>query len=311
MVQYIHIFLKGIAMGIANVIPGVSGGTVALITGIFDTLIDSIKSCNFPNLRLLIQGRFKSFAAAVNLPFLIALFAGIFISILTVAKLFEYLFEHYPVLLWSFFFGLVLTSFFYVAASIEKKNAKVFLALILGLGITVTLSLLSPASENSSMLYLFLCGIIAACSMILPGLSGSFVLILMGNYQLVMIQAVSSGNIKILMPVVLGAIFGILAFSHLLSWVFKHFRDLTISLLSGLILGSLAILWPWKAPVYLSNAAGELVLKNGEQVLERYIWLQPQSWLAPESLWAIFFCVLGMLTIVFMEKLGASKQVKA
>ncbi len=310
MQQYIFTFLKGIAMGIANVIPGVSGGTVALITGIFDKLVSAIKSFNLSALKLLFKGDFKGFAATIQLDFLLALFAGVFVSILTVAKVFKYLFSHYPTFLWAFFFGLVLASVFYVAKTLKRKNALAFLYMFIGASIALCLTLLTPASENASMVYLFVCGIVAACSMILPGLSGSFVLILMGNYQLVMIQAVSDANISILLPVVLGAGFGILAFSHLLSWVFQHFRDQTIALLTGLIVGSLAILWPWKRAIYLTDSLGEPILKKGEPILKTYEWIQPDSWVSTESLGAMLFCLLGIALIVVMEKIASSQSIK-
>jgi len=205
MKEYISLFFKGMGIGAANVIPGVSGGTIALITGIFEKLILSIKSFDLTALRYLFTGRLKQFAQHVNLTFLLAVFMGVALSILSVARLFDYLFTHYPVYIWSFFFGLILASVFFVGKTIDKWNIVVIISFIVGAIVAVLISILKPAGENGSFLYLLLCGIVATCSMILPGLSGSFVLILMGNYQLVMIDAVNDLNIKVLLPVVFRA----------------------------------------------------------------------------------------------------------
>ncbi|HPR60728.1 MAG TPA: DUF368 domain-containing protein, partial [Prolixibacteraceae bacterium] len=205
MKNYISLFIKGMGMGAANVIPGVSGGTIALITGIFEQLINAIKSFNTTALKLIFTGKFKAFAQHVNLNFLIAVFAGVVISILSIAKLFGFLLNHYPVYIMAFFFGLILASIFFVGKTINKLTITVVLTFIIGAATAISLSLLTPAQENSSLWYLLLCGVVATCSMILPGLSGSFVLILMGNYQLVMIDAVNNFDLKILLPVVIGA----------------------------------------------------------------------------------------------------------
>jgi len=297
--KHFSLFIKGIAMGAANVIPGVSGGTVALITGIFETLIHSIKSIDVKAFKLLLKGEFKAFADHINLPFLITVFSGIAISILTFARLLDFLFENYPIYIWSFFFGLILASVYFVAKTIDKWNLSVILNFIVGTSIAVTIALLTPASQSDNILYLLLCGIVAASSMILPGLSGSFVLILMGNYQLVMIDAVNTLNLKILVPVAIGAGIGILGFSHLLSWIFEKFKNQTIALLSGFILGSLIILWPWK---------NELTQSYGEKVkVVGYEWLMPNMNL--EFVLAVVFLLLGFVAIYFMEKM-AKKNVQ-
>ncbi|RLD50201.1 MAG: DUF368 domain-containing protein, partial [Bacteroidetes bacterium] len=246
MKEYITLVLKGIAMGAANVIPGVSGGTLALITGIFERLINAIKSFDLTAAKLLFSFKIKDFAKHTDLYFLIAIFGGIAIAIISLARLFYFLFTNYPVYIWSFFFGLVLASVYFVGKTVEKWNTAVIITFAIGVILAVLISILNPASENSSNLYLVLCGVVAICSMILPGLSGSFVLILMGNYQLVMIDAVNDRNLGILIPVGIGAAGGLIIFSHILSWVFKRYRNQTISLLTGFILGSLSVLWPWQ-----------------------------------------------------------------
>ncbi|PCJ83428.1 MAG: DUF368 domain-containing protein [Flavobacteriales bacterium] len=267
--------LKGVGMGAANVIPGVSGGTIALITGIFEKLINSLKSCNIGALKLLFSGKFKEFSNHINLDFLVAVFVGIGVSVISLAKILEYLFENYPVLLWAFFFGLILASVYFVGKTVTKWSAGSIFMLLLGTVIAIGISLLNPTTENSGTIYIFICGIVAISSMILPGLSGSFMLILMGNYMLVL-GSITKLDFSILLPFCAGCVFGLLAFSHLLAWVFKKFRDLTISVLTGFILGSLMILWPWKNEIYLADDGGNLILKDGEKLIQSYEWLTPE-----------------------------------
>lgn len=301
MKEYLSLFLKGIGIGAANVIPGVSGGTIALISGIFEKLIDSLKSFDIKAVKLFFSGRFKEFAKYVNLDFLIAVFAGVFVSILTLAKLLEFLFQDYPVYVWSFFFGLIIASVYFVGKTIKKVNASVVISFIVGTSIALVISFMSPAAENDGIYYLFICGIVAVCSMIIPGLSGSFVLILMGNYKLIFIEAVNNFDFRILLPVGLGAIFGLIAFSHLLSWIFKKFRDPTLALLTGFILGSLGMLWPWKKEIYQVNATGEFLTKSdGSFVIQGYERYLPDSF-SGEVIMAIFLMILGVLTISFLE----------
>lgn len=247
--QFIANFFKGIGIGSANVIPGVSGGTIALITGIFERLINALKSCNLTAIKLFFTGKFKEFAKHIDLWFLASVGSGVVVAILSIARLFEFLFAEYPIYLWSFFFGMILVSIYYVGITIEKFNWKVVLSFIIGTAIALFIAFGTPANENSNIFYLMICGAVATCSMILPGLSGSFVLVLMGNYQLIMIDAVNDLNLQILLPVAIGGVVGLLAFSHLLSWIFKNYRDITISLLTGFILGSMPIIWPWKNDV--------------------------------------------------------------
>ena len=247
--QYIANFFKGIGVGTANVIPGVSGGTIALITGIFERLIDALKSFNLTAVKLIFKGDFKGFIKHTDLWFLASVGCGVLAAILSIARLFEFLFAEYPIYLWSFFFGMILVSIYYVGITIEKYDWKVILSFIIGTAFALFIAFGTPAKENSNIFYLMICGAVATCSMILPGLSGSFVLVLMGNYQLIMIDAVNDLNLKILIPVAIGGVVGLLAFSHLLSWIFKNYRDITIAVLTGFILGSMPIIWPWKNDV--------------------------------------------------------------
>jgi putative membrane protein len=296
--QFLTLLLKGMAMGAANVIPGVSGGTIALITGVFERLINAIKSFDIKAIKLLLTGQFKKFATYTDLIFLTSLFLGVGIAILSLAKLLDYLFKHQPVYVWAFFFGLVLASVWFVGKTVKTWHVGSVTTFIIGTAIALAISVMTPASENASFFYLIICGIVAICSMILPGLSGSFVLILMGNYQLIMIQAVSQFNFAVLLPVAIGCAIGLIAFSHFLSWLLKQFPDSTISLLTGFILGSLGILWPWKT---------ELIQTFEEKTkVIGYQWHWPE---VNETLaWAIVFIILGLATITVTEILGKTKN---
>lgn len=289
-------------MGTANVIPGVSGGTIALITGIFERLINAIKSFNLTAIKLFFSGKFKAFAKHCDLVFLISILTGIAIAIISVAKIFEYFFEYYPIYIWSFFFGLLLTSVPFVCKEVSKWNFVNILMVLIGTAIALIISLLTPASENTNIFYLFLCGVIAACSMILPGLSGSFVLILLGNYQLVMIESISNltkpseflNSLKIIIPVGIGCIVGLLGFSYILSWVFKKFRNPTISILAGFVLGSSLILYPWKNQIFQNF--------GGKEKLIGYKWYLPE--INSEFFISIAIMILGAALIITLELIG-------
>jgi len=302
--KYINLILKGFAMGAANVIPGVSGGTIALITGVFERLINAIKSFNATAVKLLFQGKFKSLIEHVDLYFLIALFSGMIASVITLARLLKYLFANYTVFVWAFFFGLILASVYYVGKTIKKWNLSVIITFAIGSAIAVSISMLNPATENDSFYYLILCGVVAICSMILPGLSGSFILILLGNYELVMIQAVNDLDLSIIFPVMIGAVGGLIAFSHILSWIYKKHKDQTVSVLTGFILGSLAILWPWKNQIYKLDSTGDFVLKEGEKIVQGYTRYMPESF-SQEVIAAIGFMILGIITISLIEKVAS------
>lgn len=289
--EFISLFFKGMAMGAANVIPGVSGGTIALITGIFERLINAIKSFNLSAIKLLFSGKLTGFIKHTDLYFLIAVFGGVAASIISVARLFDFLFEQYPVYIWSFFFGLILASVIFVGKTVSKWSFSVIVAFIIGALAAISVTLLSPANENESFFYLMICGVVAVCSMILPGLSGSFVLILLGNYQLVMIDAINQMRFDILLPVVLGSAIGLIGFSYILSWVFKRYRDQTISTLTGFILGSLGIIWPWKNAII--QTFGEKEKVTGYQ----YLWPEMNM----ETFFAIFIMIIGFVAIWLME----------
>jgi len=293
--------IKGVAMGVANVIPGVSGGTIALIVGIFERLINSLKSLNFTALKLLFTGKFKEFAKYTDLAFLFAVLLGIVVAMISVAKLFKFLFAEYPVYIWSFFLGLLIASIFYVGKTVNKWNIWVILAFIIGIGVSLLISFGTPAQENDNFFYLMLCGAIGASGMILPGISGSYILVLMGDYQLVVIEGIDlltkspMESMKILLPVMIGVVIGILGFAHILAWIFKHYHDMTISLLTGFIVGSLPIIWPWKENVCTT-------LSNGEEKVIGYNWNLPE--MNSEFIVALSIIIIGAALIIITETIA-------
>ena len=287
-------------MGAANVIPGVSGGTIALITGIYERLINAIKSFNLGALKLLMKRQWRAFWTVTDSTFLLALFAGIGFSIVSLAKLLEFLLEKHETLTMAFFFGLILVSIFFVGKTVKQWSPTAWLMLLAGIVIAAGIAFLAPASENNSFFYVFLCGIVAMCSMILPGLSGSFVLIIMGNYALIL-AAIGSADIGVLLPLALGCVFGMIAFSHLLSWIFKNYHDQTIAMMTGFIAGSLLIIWPWK------NTLTESIAREGKpakEVVTGYDWFIP-SLTDGNTLLAILLAIGGALALYAMEKLAS------
>ncbi|MFK8076489.1 MAG: DUF368 domain-containing protein [Granulosicoccus sp.] len=290
------LFLKGLAMGAANVIPGVSGGTIALITGIYERLINAIKRCDISAAKLLLTGNVKGFWQHIDGRWLFILMAGVAISIVSLAKLFEYLLEHHERYTMAFFFGLIVLSIVFVAKRVEQWNTSSFLSLLIGTAIAISIAMLAPASENDGAFYVFLCGVVAISSMILPGLSGSFVLILMGNYALVL-GAISSLAFDILIPLAIGCGFGLIAFSHILSWVFKRCPNQTLALMTGFVIGSLVVIWPWKTAI---TKTVERVGKPPREVVTSYEWFMPL--LQDSSTWiAIGLMLLGAIAIALME----------
>ena len=233
-------------MGIANVIPGVSGGTIALITEIYEKLINSLKSFDKKALSLILKFKIKELIEYVNGHFLLSVFGGSIVSVFSIANLFEYLFNYHPTIIWAFFFGLILASIYFVGKRIDSWNNVTITYLIVGTVLALSLNFMTPANENSNLLFVFICGIVGISGMILPGLSGSFILILMGNYELLMVTAVANLDIVLLTIFFLGSIFGLMLFSNILAWIFYNYKDATLAVLSGFIIGSLSVIWPWK-----------------------------------------------------------------
>lgn len=311
MIKNVILFLKGFAMGLANVIPGVSGGTIALLAGIFQRFINALKSFDLEALKLLSKFKFKEFAQHTDLFFLIVLFLGEGVSILTGAKLLEWLFKNYEVHVWAFFFGLILASVYYVGKMVKKINIYKVLLAITGAFLAFGFSIITPATENDNIFYLVFCGTIAICDMLLPGISGSFTLILLGNYKLIVIDSISHLNFAVLIPVAIGVVIGFLLFSRFLSWLMKTYADQTISVLTGFIFGSLVFIWPWKKPLYLMQNGHEVFNSHGEAVVEGYEKFLPE--LTAQTFWAIAFMILGMAVLCVIEELSArrAKRIEA
>ena len=280
---FIHI-LKGAVMGAANVIPGVSGGTMAFVMGIYERLINSINQLNFNALKKILSGDIKSFVKDTDLYFLISITVGIFVSIFSLSILLEYLLERHEILVLSYFFGLIFSSVYFVGKTIQKFTGLTVFLFLFGFLIAGGMVFISPSSSNSSILYLIISGAIAMCSMILPGLSGSFVLLLLGNYELI-ISAINDLNLSVLIPFGIGALMGIILFAKLLKFIFTSFRDNTISLLTGFIFGSLIVLWPWKLESQSNND---------------FCYFIPN--INQETLIAFMLIILGILSVILIEK---------
>lgn len=243
--DYALLALKGIGMGAADVVPGVSGGTIAFIVGIYEELINSIKSINAETLKLLFTGRFAAFWKSINANFLLAIVLGIGISIFSLAELITFLLVHHPILVWSFFFGLIIASTWFVVKDVKQWDWKSILSFIIGATVAFFITVATPAETPTHPLFIFLCGSIAICAMILPGISGSFILVLLGKYFYIM-EAVKSLNITVMLTFIAGAAIGITTFSRVLSYALRKFHDITIAMLAGFMLGSLNKVWPWK-----------------------------------------------------------------
>ncbi len=290
-------------MGAADVVPGVSGGTIAFITGIYDTLLESIRRVNPSIIGIWRKEGFKAAFEHINGLFLITLFSGIILSILTLAKLISWLLVTHPIPLWSFFFGLILISVVHVLKQVEKKNVVTGLFLLLGVGFAYTITVLSPLQMADTSLNIFIAGMIAICAMILPGISGSFILLLLGMYAPIL-AAAKGLHIDVLMLFMLGCVVGILSFSHVLSWLLKRFRDFTLTFLTGLMLGTLPKIWPWKETIsWRTNSKGEQVplVQHNLSPFEFETVIQQPSQLTL----AIIMMVAGIGLVWGLEKFGS------
>ena len=300
LLQYIFIALKGIAMGAADVVPGVSGGTIAFISGIYEELITSINNINPSLIKIWKNEGFNGFWKKLNGNFLVALFLGIFISLFSLATLVSWLLENEPILLWSFFFGLVAASIFFVGKEITRWNMGTIIILILGAAIAYFITTL-PASENATSLpYLFMSGALAVCAMILPGISGAFILVLLGSYKTIL-DAVHERNIQVVLTVAIGAIFGLLSFAKLLKWMFSHYKNLTLALLTGFILGSLNKIWPWKL-VLETKIIGDKIIPLKEQNVSPFNFEGDT-----QLMFAIIVAIIGFSLIFILEKVASKK----
>lgn len=246
--EYIKIALKGGAMGAADVVPGVSGGTIAFITGIYEELIESIKSLDIQAIRLLLTFRFKEFWLRINGSFLLSIALGILVSVVSLARVMSYLLETHPIEVWSLFFGLIVASALMISRQIGRINISSAISLILGVVTAYLITTVTPTTTPDTWWFVTLSGAIAICAMILPGVSGAFLLLLLGKYQYIM-EAISTINIAVILQFMVGAVVGIVSFSHLLSMLLRRFHSLTIAMLTGFMIGSLNKVWPWKRVV--------------------------------------------------------------
>ena len=291
--DYAVLTLKGMAMGAADVVPGVSGGTIAFIAGIYDELINSIKSINMHSLKLLFTGNLAGFWKAVNGNFLFALLLGIAISVFSLAKLITYLLVNEPVLEWSFFFGLVLASTWFVSKDIKGWNWKTVAGFVVGAAVAYYITVATPAETSTNLMFIFLCGAIAICAMILPGISGSFILVLLGKYFYVM-EAVKTLDLVVLGVFAFGAALGITSFSRVLSYALRNFRNITLSVLSGFMLGSLNKVWPWKEVEKLVSDGHEVMIEHN---------VAPNTEVAE----AVVLMLIGFILVYVLEKISAKK----
>lgn len=312
-------------MGAANVIPGVSGGTIALVTGIYEELINTLKSFNKQALKLLVKREFSALLIHLNAKFLLFLSIGIIASIFSIAKLFSFLLEEYPIQIWAFFFGLILASVYYVGKTVNQWTWGNMGFFALGTSIALFLAMVNPApTANGNFLFVFLCGIIGISGMLLPGLSGSYILMLLGNYKLLMVDSINtlsttlkmilSGNLTFMNDAnhttglihfglfLLGSIFGMVSFSQVISWIFNRYKNSTISLLTGFVFGSLAIIWPWKNAITDPNSLN----RRGEEIIIGYERFVPTS-LDTNTIIAVACILFGIMCIWLIERM-AKKQ---
>ena len=298
--DYAVLMLKGMGMGAADVVPGVSGGTIAFIVGIYDELINSIKSINLESLKLFFSGKWATFWKKINGSFLFFLLAGIGISVFSLAKLITWLLVNQPILVWSFFFGLVLASTWFVSKDIKEwKSWKTWVAFVIGAVVAFYITVATPAETPSNLLFIFLCGAIAICAMILPGISGSFILVLLGKYFFIM-DAVKTLDVVVIAVFGAGVCIGITSFSHILSYALAHFRNITLAVLTGFMLGSLNKVWPWKEVVEtFVDSHGEV-----KPLIETNILPNAH---VPE---AVVLMVVGFFLVYFLEKLSAKTPVR-
>ena len=300
--DYLVIALKGIAMGAADVVPGVSGGTIAFISGIYEELLSSISNVNLNLFKTLKKEGFKATWKQLNGNFLASLFIGIIISVFSLSKMIKWLLEHKPILLWAFFFGLVLASIIYIIKQIKSWSV---IGIIIGvltalLGYLITV-ISSVSTQEVSYLFLVFSGAIASCAMILPGISGSYILLLIGIYPLVM-TALSNKDLKVISAIIIGVVIGLTTFSKLLKWLFTNYRNQMLIALTGLMIGSLNKVWPWKSVISTYTDRHGLV----KPLLEKSIL--PQNFNGDSQLlYATLLAVIGFSLILLLEKLAVKK----
>jgi putative membrane protein len=306
--EYPLIYLKGLAMGCADVVPGVSGGTIAFISGIYDRLIHALKAIDRNALALVLRGRLRAAWQQVDGGFLLTVLLGIGTSLFSLAKLMTWLLAVYPIQTWSFFFGLILISAPLILRNMTRWSIGTVVAGLAGVAIAYTITVLTPAQTPTHLPFIFLCGAVAICAMILPGISGAFILLLLGKYEF-MIVSLTTLNLPVVVVFIAGCIVGLLSFSHALSWLLRNHRNSTLALLSGFMLGSLNKVWPWKEVIaYRLNHEGRQVPAFDRSVLpETYLNLTGQDPLLFQS---ILFAAFGVFIIIAIEKIALTLQSK-
>jgi putative membrane protein len=298
--KYFILVLKGFCMGAADVVPGVSGGTMAFILGIYQELIIAIKSVDLKFFKLILSGRIKDAIECVSWKFLLSVAVGIFTAIFTIAKLLSYFLHTYPIFIWSFFFGLVLASAATVCLEIKKWTITVILGIIFGTGLAFYVVGQVPVTTPETPWFLFISGALAICAMILPGISGAFILVLLGKYHFVL-DAVNQGDFITLAIIASGAAIGLMSFVRLLSWLFKKFHEMTIAILIGLMLGSLRKIWPWKKE--LENLGKEA----SEKLMTSQVNMLPNQF-DSEVLTAMMFMIFGLIAVISINYMAKIKN---
>lgn len=326
----IFLVIKGLFMGAANKVPGVSGGIVAFVGGFYEEFIYSLQKVNGKALKLLLNGRFKSFFRYVNGTFLALLISGMLISYFSVSRLLDYFLETKELFVWASFFGMVLGSIYYISKDYQYWNKRTFTAGLIGLIAGISISFLSPAKENDNLIFIFFCGMISVSGMTLPGLSGSFILILLGNYVLLLVDSVNSlydtvaellqGDfsfyknqermhiLTILGVFTAGSATGLVTLSHLLGFVLKHYKKITNAVIIGFITGSLGVLWPWKRTVFKTDDFDNLLLDtNGDKIILNYERYWPNV-STMETWGAIFFIIFGIFVLLSLDWYGKNRK---
>ncbi|WP_282056918.1 DUF368 domain-containing protein [Maribacter luteus] len=326
----LFLVIKGLAMGAANKVPGVSGGIVAFVGGFYEEFIYSLQKINIKAFKLLFNGRFKSFYRYVNGQFLALLIFGMLVSYFSVSKILDYFLERKELFVWSAFFGMILGSIYFISKDFKHWNRKTLTAGILGLIVGISISFLSPAKENDNLLFIFLCGMISVSGMTLPGLSGSFILILLGNYVLLLVDSVNAlydsmsevirgdfsfikneerlDTLKILAVFTAGSATGLVTLSHILTYVLKHYKHITTAVIIGFITGSLGVVWPWKRTIFKTNELGQILLdSNGKEIILNYQRYFP-DFSNSETWWAIFFVIVGIFILLGLEWYGNNRK---
>ncbi|MCF8714877.1 DUF368 domain-containing protein [Joostella atrarenae] len=320
------LFIKGLAMGAANKVPGVSGGVVAFVAGFYEEFIYSLQKVNLKALKLLLNGRFKSFYTYINGRFLSLLLLGMLVSYFSISKILDYFIAKEELYVWSAFFGMILGSIHYIAKDFHHWNRKTIIGCIIGIAIGVSISFLNPAKQNENLFFVFFCGIISVSGMTLPGLSGSFILILLGNYVLLLVDSVNAlydtfaeifgGDfsfmdnperiemLKILAVFTLGSVTGLVTLSHLLSFILKRYKNIATAIILGFITGSLGVVWPWKETIYRLDEFGEIMKDSaGEKIIVNYQRFIPNL-KDPETIYAFGFIILGVLIVLGLDWYG-------